>query len=145
MISVFRRVIISVLQCTWGILQTLAGAAVFLVCIKRKHFIYRASVATEWGRGESLSLGLFIFVSERAQDGLRRELCAHEYGHCIQSLILGPLYLPVIALPSAVWCMTPALQRRRSRLGTSYYSFYTERWANRNAEKVTGEKLEILN
>ena len=132
------------LQCTWGILQTLAGTAVFLTLIKRKHFIYRAAVATEWERGESLSLGLFIFVSEQSSDAAKAELCAHEYGHSVQSLILGVLYLPVIALPSSLWCMVPYFERRRSRTGRSYYSFFTERWANAIAGKITGEKMNIL-
>lgn len=132
------------LQCTWGIAQTLAGLAVFLWLIRRRHFIYRGSIATEWGRGESLSLGLFIFVSEQASDAAKEELCAHEYGHCIQSVILGVLYLPVIALPSAVWCMLPYFIDRRRGKGISYYSFYPERWANRIAERVTGKKFEIL-
>lgn len=132
------------LQCTWGIVQTLAGAVLFLVMIKREHFIYRGAVGTLWRRGESLSLGMFIFVSEQASPDTRRELCAHEYGHTIQSIMLGAFYLPVIALPSAIWCMLPYFGKRRLRKGTSYYSLYTERWANRIAEKITGIKFEIL-
>lgn len=144
MSSVLKRIITAVLQCTWGIPQTVAGLAVFLVLAKRRHFIYRGSVATEWERGESLSLGLFIFVSSQASPQAHRELCAHEYGHFVQSLVLGPLYLPVIALPSSLWCMMPVFERRRVRRGRSYYSFYTERWANAIAERVTGEKMTIL-
>ncbi|MBQ9484260.1 MAG: hypothetical protein IJU82_08725 [Ruminiclostridium sp.] len=144
MVSIFKRVIFTVLQCTWGILQTLAGAAVFLVLIKRKHFIYRAGVATLWQRGESLSLGLFFFVSEQASEDRRNELCAHEYGHSVQSVILGPLFLPVIGLPSSVWCMMPYFGRLRAEKGRSYYSLYTERWANAIAEKLTGKELKLL-
>ena len=132
------------LQCTWGFFQTLAGAVVFLVLIKRKHFIYRAGIATLWQRGESLSLGLFFFVSEQASDDRRKELCAHEYGHSVQSVILGPLFLPVIGLPSSLWCMLPYFVRMRERKGISYHSLYTERWANFIGEKLTGEKMKIL-
>ncbi len=132
------------LQCTWGILQTLAGAVLFLILIKRRHFIYRSDIVTCWNRGESLSLGLFIFVTVQADEKLGAELCAHEYGHSIQSIILGPLYLPVIALPSSVWCMAPGYVRKRQRSGISYYSFYTEKWANSIAEKITGRKPELL-
>lgn len=57
-------------------------------------------------------------------------LVVHEYGHCIQSLIFGPLYLMVFGLPSFIWAMLPALRKRRTRTGKSYYSFYTERFAN---------------
>ena len=144
MVSIFKRVIFTVLQCTWGMLQTLAGAAVFLVLIKREHFIYRAGIGTLWGRGESLSLGLFFFVSGQSPEDRQKELCAHEYGHSIQSLVLGPLYLPVIGLPSSLWCMMPYFERRRARTGRSYYSLYTERWANAIAVKLTGEDMKLL-
>ena len=140
----YKRVIIAVLQCTWGLPQTLAGAVLSLVLIKRRHFIYRGCVASEWSRPQSLSLGLFIFVSEQAQGEYHDALCAHEYGHCVQSLILGALYLPLIALPSSVWCMVPYFEKLRRERGIGYYSFPTERWANRIAEKVTGVKPDIL-
>lgn len=51
---------------------------------------------------------------------------AHEYGHCRQSMILGPLYLLVIGLPSLLWAAWWNEGRNRS-----YYSFYTERWADK--------------
>jgi len=85
-----------------------------------------------------VSLGLFIFVPP-LPDGPSRRLKAHEYGHTIQSLILGPLYVPVILIPSLVWAGTPRLERRRVRRGTSYYSFYTEHWANALVFRLTGE------
>ena len=144
MMPLSKRIAYTVLQCSWGLLQTLAGAAVFLVLAGHEHFIYRGAVGTLWRRGESLSLGMFIFVSEQTSPETRRELCAHEYGHTVQSLILGVFYLPVIALPSAVWCMMPYFVKRRSRKGISYYSFYPEKWANRIARKLTGIKFEIL-
>lgn len=50
----------------------------------------------------------------------------HEYGHTRQSLYLGPLYLFVVGIPSLLWAWywTPAR-------GVSYYSFYTEKWADK--------------
>ena len=137
--NIIRRLFYTLLQCTWGILQTLAGAIVFLALIRRKHFIYRGCVATEWKRPQSLSLGIFIFVSDKLEGRLREEIIIHEYGHTIQSVILGPLYFPVIGIPSAVWCMIPALEKRRINRGISYYSFYPERWANHIAKKRTGK------
>ena len=144
MVSLLKRIAYTVLQCTWGIIQTLAGAVVFLALAGREHFIYRGAVGTMWRRSESLSLGMFIFISEQASPEARKELCAHEYGHTVQSLILGVLYLPVIVLPSSLWCMLPFLVKRRGRKNISYYSFYTEKWANRIAEKLTGINFGIL-
>ena len=45
--------------------------------------------------------------------------------------MLGPLYLIVIGLPSLIWA---ALHSSVRRLRTvDYFSFYTERWADRLA------------
>ena len=123
------------LQCTWGIIQTFLGFVVFLVHIRDHHYMYKNSVCTEWKRDTGLSLGLFIFVWP---DDTR--VCVHEYGHTIQSAILGPLYLPVIGIPSAIWANLPALQKRRSREHLSYYRFFPEKWANRLGERITGDK-----
>ena len=49
-----------------------------------------------------------------------------EYGHCRQSRILGPFYLLVIGIPSLLW----ALWWHPGR-SVGYYSFFTERWADR--------------
>ncbi len=110
-------------QCTWGLVQTLAGLVVFLSCPGCRHSFHRGTVVTAWRRPDGLSLGLFIFVPEGEDPRLLR----HEYGHTLQSLLLGPLYLPVIGLPSLI----RAAWRRGRRRGRSYYDFYTERWADR--------------
>ena len=68
--------------------------------------------------------------------GIDERLLVHEYGHTVQSLILGPLYLLVIGLPSLVWMKTARLGRWRRRSRISYYSLYTERWANWLGERV---------
>ncbi len=114
-------------QCTWGLVQTLAGLVVFLSCPGCRHAFHRGAVVTVWRRWDGLSLGLFVFVPEGEDPRLLR----HEYGHTLQSLLLGPLYLPVIGLPSLLWAGLPALKRRRRMRGRSYYDFYTERWADR--------------
>ena len=98
--------------------------------------MYRGAICTEWDRNEGLSLGLFIFVWRRNNDGVR----VHEYGHTIQSAILGPLYLLVIGIPSAIWANTPALEEARIRNHRSYYRFFPERWANSLGKRITGEE-----
>lgn len=119
-------------QCTWGILQTLAGFFLFLLQRGRTHFVYRSSVVTIWKYRSSVSLGAFVFASDND-----KILIAHEYGHCIQSLILGPFYLLAVGLPSVIWAGAAVFKRLRRERGVSYYGFYTERWADILAEKVT--------
>ena len=54
----------------------------------------------------------------------------HERGHSIQSMILGPLYLPVIGIPSLAWATLWYFGIVDDRKA-SYYAFYTEKWADR--------------
>ncbi|MBE6125571.1 MAG: hypothetical protein E7186_04495 [Erysipelotrichaceae bacterium] len=130
-----RIVLFWVLQCTWGILQTFLGLLVFLVHYKDRHYFYKGAIATEWHRNEGLSLGLFIFVWPNDE-----RVVVHEYGHCIQSALLGPLYLPIIGIPSAIWANTPALEKARIHQHKSYYRFYPEKWANRLGKRATGKE-----
>lgn len=116
-------------QWTWGIVQNLIGLVLFLCLIGRKYRIFHGAVITTWKLGSSLSLGMFIFTAKPYD--LR--LVQHEYGHTIQSLILGPLWFFVIGLPSLVWC--GCFGGYRKRKGVDYHSFYTEAWANRLGQK----------
>ena len=127
-------------QCTWGFLQSTAGFITFLINIREKHFIYHGAVVTEWKLRSSVSLGMFIFVTKHPGDELKRRITVHEYGHTIQSLILGPMYLLVIGAPSLFWAGIPAFSRMRRRRHMSYYRFYPERWANHLGEKTTRER-----
>lgn len=135
-----KKLLFILWQCTWGGIQSLAGAVLCLCLIGKRHYSYHGAMVTEWSYGGSVSLGMFLFVSVSTSDDHRRKLTAHEYGHSVQSLILGPLYLLVIGLPSIIWAGLPPLKRLRQRRSISYYRLYTEKWANRLAEKVTGEK-----
>ncbi len=54
----------------------------------------------------------------------------HEYGHTIQSLLLGPVWAFVIAIPSFIWCNIPRFVKMRKEEGVSYYKLYCEGWAN---------------
>ena len=138
------------IQGTWGILQSLLGLIVFLLHCRRPHFTYHGAVVTRWPRPSSVSLGMFIFLTdapyfaEKLKDSYSKEelsgrLLVHEYGHTVQSLLLGPLYLPLMGIPSTLWGFLPAAQRKR-KAGVSYFSFFTEKWANRLGEKLTRQK-----
>lgn len=81
-----------------------------------------------------MSLGVFIFISSQSPD--TRRLCAHEYGHTVQCLFLGPLYWLVVAVPSAVWYHFFGGYRARRRV--PYDALYCERWATAWGRKWSG-------
>lgn len=140
-------------QLIWGLPQTLLGFILYLSWLPRAktHFRFHGAIVTEWTAGGGISLGLFVFVSEKAsrymQDGrelppaeAKQGVLVHEYGHCVQSLLLGPAYLPLVGLPSYLWANLPALRKWRRAQGRSYYSVYPENWANRLGEWATKER-----
>lgn len=134
-----KRLLYIVWQYTWGLLQNLAGGTIYAFYRLRgcPHFAYQGALAVIWPvRSGSMSLGRFLFLHESYRPG-DRALLAHEYGHTIQSLILGPLYLFVIGLPSLLWAGLPVFQRRRHDRHVSYYSFYPEKWANALGARFT--------
>ena len=63
----------------------------------------------------------------------------HEYGHCIQSVVLGPLYL-IVALISVVWANLPYFRNLRREKNIPYTSCFVESWASKWGEWVTREK-----
>ena len=73
-----------------------------------------------------------------SQEELAKKLLVHEYGHTIQSLILGPLYLIVIGIPSTLWGFLFAKKRYEKQI--PYCAFFTESWANKCGEYVTNEE-----
>lgn len=138
-------------QCLWGMPQTLLGLCVYALHRKQKHYAYHGAWVTEWDCPSSVSLGLFVFVTRRpyfapkfegiaSEEELSVRLLVHEYGHTVQSLLLGPLYLILMGIPSTVWGFWPSLAKWRREKRISYFSFFTERWANALGEWATHEK-----
>ncbi len=118
-------------QLTWGCLQSMLGAWIFLLNRKKEHSLYHGAVVTRWKGKSSLSLGPFLFVAEHL-DGERYEhILQHEFGHTIQSLVLGPLYLVLIGLPSVIWCNLPYFKRLRNEKSVPYDRFFIEGQASR--------------
>ena len=139
------------LQWTWGLPQTLVGAMLYKLNRKCPHYSYKGAIVTEWKSKSSLSLGMYIFVSDDpfyyypkyrtkySKENYSKMLMIHEYGHTIQSLIFGPLYLLAVGIPSTAWSFVPIFVKKRDKEGISYFSAYPERWANKLGEKLTGE------
>ena len=131
------------LQFTWGLLPNLTGFFTLLFYRGRRaeRRKFRNAFVFRWKRRESMATGCLIFLGEgTAMPGPWQErILTHEYGHTIQSIILGPLFLFFIAIPSSVWCRSERLKKYRERTGTSYYSLYTEAWADSLGERCVRE------
>ena len=138
------------LQIVWGFPQTLLGFIVFIITIKCPHNYFFGSICTSWKWKGSISLGLFIFVSDDpfyyyqsqkskyTYDEFFSMLVAHEYGHTIQSLIFGPFYLLVVGIPSILWSRLPIFRKKRVKEKKSYFAVYPENQATKLGEKFTG-------
>ena len=137
-----RRTLYILWQCLWGFPQSLVGAVIFLLNLRRPHRSYHGAVVTEWKYKSSVSLGLFVFLAAAKSPEAKQRILVHEYGHKVQSLMLGPLYLIGVGLPSVLWAGLPQMKALRRKKNISYYSVYPERWADRLGERITGEQSQ---
>lgn len=132
-----KRFLFVFLQCTWGILQTLLGAIFWWNIRHYPTRLYRGCIETRWSGRGGMSLGLFIFTPGEDTPSYEK-IRVHEYGHCIQSLVLGPGYL-ILALISVCWANIPWFRKLRREKKISYTACFVESWASRWGELVTGE------
>ncbi len=102
---------------------------------QNKHYRYHGAVVTVWKSKTSVSLGMFVFVTAEpffakkfegkiSVEELSDRLLVHEYGHTIQSLILGPLYLVLIGIPSTLWGFLLGKRRKEKQIPYGAFFFY---------------------
>lgn len=148
-----KRIAYIFIQCTWGAVQSLLGLIAMLLLGRQKHCFYRCAVLTEYDIDSvpkymrwlgCVSLGMFIFVGTHkgASHEQVQGIISHEYGHTLQSLLLGPLYLIMVGAPSFIWCRHYGKHRGEyAARGISYYSRYPEKQAT--ALGLRAEKRKI--
>lgn len=119
---------------TWQLPQNLVGLAYMIYLRGEKMVFTQKSIEFYLCPTISggVSFGSYIFISTNS--AMRESVYDHEFGHCIQSRILGPLYLPLVGLASGIHCLVHDGK-------SNYYDFWTERWAN-NLGKIPGYKGE---
>ena len=132
-----KRILVVFLQCTWGICQTILGALYFLTVRHCPHRWYRGCIDTQWDSRGGMSLGLFIFTPKDEVPNSQK-VRVHEYGHCIQSIVLGPLYL-ILGLISVTWANLPFFRNLRREKKIPYTACFVESWASKWGELVTKE------
>lgn len=121
------KTFINIILYIWQLPQNLLGLILLAIYRPEMSFDYEGARLTFAQRMPSyagISLGKYIILASRfASDN---DSIQHEWGHTRQSRMLGPLYLFVVGLPSLLWAAWWHPGR-----GVSYFSFFTERWADR--------------
>lgn len=153
----FKRILLFILDWTWCFPQTLIGAFVYAFVWKKDgtkekycktgEFVivrdfekeynvniiirnYTDHVEGVWGSDRlynylsGASLGRYIVLKPHHSMTTIR----HEYGHVRQSRMLGPLYLFVVGIPSAI---NNLRSRKDPKVYENYYNMYPENWADK--------------
>lgn len=122
----------NILKAIWELPQNALGYTVLTVTKAKFYCQCRDAHVYSWKHSGGLSLGKYIFIPFNVKTPFSHgvyQYIKHEYGHTIQSRYLGWFYLLVIGLPSLIW--SGCFGKYRAKHGISYYSFYTEKWADK--------------
>ena len=76
-----------------------------------------------------ISLGNYMILGDKWSQSIK-----HEYGHTLQSRMLGPLYLPTVGLCSITWAGLYGSVIKETHNG--YYKLLTEKWADKLGKVV---------
>ena len=129
-------IVVTALRVGWELPQNVLGLALYGA---ERAFGTLQSVEHEHGRVfvrsrlSAVSLGHFVFwtTGENRWFLHDRHTRAHEYGHTFQSRILGPLYLPLVGVPSVLRVLYAIAHRELTgERWLGYFDGYPERWAD---------------
>ena len=125
-----------VLLFAWEFPQIIVGLGVYAWMKTRQMVVhvesekYRVFIET---RKTGVSLGWFIFWTPAGNRfaELTNDCRMHEYGHARQSVMLGPLYLFVVGIPSLLRVIYSKLYfRKYHRHWPGYFRGFPENWAD---------------
>lgn len=120
--AVFIQNLLAFWDFSWGAPQSILGLGAGIVLT-----LLGADVTPRWGLGAKvempaymgnpggMSLGPVVLAGHGFSD------YPHEFGHTLQSRLLGPFYLLIIGIPSLISAATDP---------GSHSNFYTEKWAD---------------
>lgn len=123
-----------ILRVIWELPQNILGFAVWLFVRKkiRKTEVLKTRLFFSTP-AFGISLGSFVFYSDIENQFVKIKVNnkQHEFGHTIQSMIFGPLYIVVIGLPSIARVIYSLIYfKRHKRIWQHYYDGYPENWAD---------------
>lgn len=140
------KVFLNIVLWFWQIIQNIAGAvAVFFSGAKPQEFkdaegkSFKVYVTKDF-MNSGVSLGNYIilddvYTSFKVSSDYKMLTIKHEYGHQVQSKILGPLYLIVIGIPSALGNIFDRMfyvgKKSQEEREKWYYNLPWEKWADK--------------
>ena len=136
-------------QFTWGLPQNAMGLLVFLVLspfgkVRLFHNCIVTDLHVKKNRG-GVTFGMFVFLfladeTYKNRPDYVHDLTVHEFGHTVQSMIVGPFWPLIIGFPSVTWANF--VWRFFMHKKCSYYWLYCEGWANILGCKFSGEEFK---
>lgn len=133
------KIIINIILYLWQLPQNIMGLAMIVYFRKDEKVLTYKNIKYYVAPKMSgaITLGQYVILSFYYHDDI--ETFVHEFGHTIQSKILGPFYLVIAGLNSLLHAWLHDCRKN----GKSYYHFWTEKWANKLALKYL-ERNNIL-
>jgi len=134
---IIKSVVLTLFLFAWEFPQLVVGLLVYAVMIARRQVVRierernRFFIQTPY---MGVSLGWFIFWTPAGNrfPELENDCRMHEYGHARQSVMLGPLYLPVVGIPSVMRVLySKWYYRKYGRSWTKYFDGFPENWADK--------------
>lgn len=121
----------------WELPQLLLGIIVFMI-MKSRHKIklieresHRFFIETPT---IGVSLGWIIFWTKEGNrfSHLTNDCRMHEFGHALQSVMLGPFYLIVVGIPSILRVLySKWFYNKYGQSWQNYFNGFPEKWADR--------------
>jgi len=131
--SWLRRLLLLVWEAPQNVLGLArVGLALLRGRVRQVRFVDER-VMVELQQGAAISLGLFVLWTtvDNPYVPVGKENRAHEYGHSIQSRWLGPLYLPVVGVPSTMRVLYALVYRLiHQQRWPGYYDGFPEKQAD---------------
>lgn len=126
--------IVKVLLWMWQLPQNISAAIVVLIYGAKKVRsgfegidVFEVPSTTNW-MGVSLGNNIIYNQSYNSAPHLKSLILSHEYGHCKQSVIFGPLYLLIIGIPSLLNVLYVLANPDQA---DAYYKRWPENWADK--------------
>jgi hypothetical protein len=121
----------------WELPQNLLGFLIFMIMNSKQKVVnteresHRIFLET---KKTGVSLGWFIFWTPAGNrfKNYKNDCRMHEFGHARQSVMLGPLYLIIVGIPSLLRVLYGRwYQWKHGRIWKNYFNAFPENWADR--------------